>query len=168
MTSDLADARIDHPGTGSGPRKVLAGAAAAWLTTHVLLILFALTIGASNADSPPLIGIVAGLLAVFGGFTGAACVLFSPVAGVLALAGRSIRGAGAVACVLVGAAGAIAVDAVWYGLTPSSAAVSAGVGAVAGLAGWFASSWVACSSVRVLGLVIAAAGLWLVPLLSVL
>jgi hypothetical protein len=142
---------------------LVGGGAAAWLTAQVLsagLVLIPDAGPASLAD-------IAQTVAAIGSLAGLLLVVLAPVAGALALAVRRVPGGGAVVCGLVGAAGGVGLLALW-GVPPLLPAVIAGVlGAVCGVAGWAASSWVGGSGSRVVSLVAVAAGTWAAAVLTV-
>jgi hypothetical protein len=144
-------------------RAVVGGAAAAWLTAQVLSAGLAMRPGAGPASLRDLASTVAGT----GALAGLVCVAVTPVAGVLALAVRRVRWAGAVACVLMGAAGGVALLALWGVNSVLPAVISGVLGAICGAAGWAAASWARGPGSRVVSLVAIAGGTWGAALLTV-
>jgi hypothetical protein len=135
---------------------VVAGAAAAWLTAQLLTAGLALRPGVGPGSLQDL----AQSVAAFGSLAGLLIVVLAPVAAVLTWALRRVRGGGAVACTVVGAAGGVALLALWsvHALLPLL--ISGALGVVCGVAGWAASSWAAGSGSRVVALLAVAGGTW--------
>ena len=161
------EARPRQRRAGVRIRAVLGGAAAAWLGALVLLALLPLGVAAVGDGVVRPLDVVGGVAAI-GWLAGLVCAVFAPIAGLLAAVARRLRGGAALACGLVGAAGGIAVDAMFYGSTPPTAALGAVLGAASGGTGWAGSQWARRSTVRVVALLAAAPGIWGAALLTVI
>ena len=143
-------------------RAALGGAAAAWLASQVLTVGLDLRPGAG----PGSVRDVASSVAVIGWLSGVACALLAPVAAVLALGVRRVPGGGALVSGLVGAAGGVGVVLLLGGNWGFAHIVGAVLGAVCGVAGWFAASWANRSNVRSVALLVTAAGVWTAAVLG--
>jgi hypothetical protein len=154
---------VEQRSAGVAVRAIVGGAAAAWLAAELILLLLVARPGAG----PGTLRDVASTVAAFGWLAGLACAALAPLAALLAWAVHRVRGGGALACGLVGAAGGLAVVQLLGGNGALLSVIGAVVGAVCGLAGWAASSSAGRSNARVIVLLVVAAGVWGGALLTV-